>query len=267
MYSPNDFILIREGILKNHILNKLLIESFNSAYPVFSKPFPVGTSIIRLTGKSRSELAKKKEKLPNYIYATVQVKMSNPSFVIGYSYPGIPDVWGKVINWQSNNRIANLKFLSTLIFTTYPPVASHIDKIFSEIPKSLCLLLEQGYISRDFWKTSLSRSIKHTTGDINEEELNEYAERLKVKLLDVRIFNSILIDLLKKGKFEKEVPDVGKLTINKIDRGGTLCMAFIDYESDAFNSMIWEYPDLTPLAWESSDFMPGLRKLFNAQLR
>ncbi len=267
MYSPNDFILIREGILKNHILNRLLIESFHSTSSFYSEPFPVGTSIIRLTGKSRSELAKKKAKLPSYIYAEIQVKMTNPYFIIGYSYPGISDVWGKVITGKANNRVANLKFIATHIFTTYPPVASHTDKVFSEMPQSLAILLEQGHISRHFWKTSLARTIKHATGDINEEELNEYAERLKVKLLDTRIFNSILIDLLKKGKYEKEVPDVGKLTVNKIDRGGTLYMAFIDYESDAFNSMIWEYPDLTPLAWESSDFMPGLRKLFNAQLR
>ena len=267
MYSANDFILIREGILKNHILNKLLIESFNSTGPFYSEPFPVGTSIIRLTGKSRSELAKKKAKLPSYIYAEIQVKMTNPYFLVGYSYPGISDVWGKVITGKTNNRVANLKFIATHIFTTYPPVASHADKIFSEIPQSLCFLLEKGHISRRFWKTSLSRSIKHTTGDIDEEELNEYADRLKIKLLDMRIFNSILIDLLKKGKFEKEVPDVGTLTVNKINREGTLYMAFVDYESNTLSSMIWEYKDLNPLLWEDSDFMPGFRKLFNAQLR
>lgn len=267
MYSPNDFILIREGILKNHILNKLLIESFHAAGPFYSEPFPVETSIVRLTGKSRSELAKKKAKLPSYIYAEIQVKMTNPYFIIGYSYPGISDVWGKVITGKANNRVANLKFIATHIFTTYPPVASHTDKVFSEMPQSLALLLEQGHISRYFWKTSLSRSIKHTAGDINEEELNEYAERLKIKLLDTRIFNSILIDLLKKGKFEKEVPEVGNLTVNKINHDGTLYMAFVDYGNNSLSSMIWEYKDLNPLAWENSDFMPGLRRLFNFQLR
>ena len=267
MYSANDFILLRQSILKNHILNRLLIESFHSEYPVFSKPFPVGTSIVRLTGKSRSELAKKKEKLPSYIYATIQVKMAPPCFVIGYSYPGISDVWGKVITGKSNNRVANLKFLSTLIFTTYPPIASHTDKIFSEIPQSLCLLLEQGHISRYFWKTSVPRSIKPITGDINEDELNEYANRLKTRLLDTRIFNSILIGLLKTGKFEKEVPEVGRLTVNKINRDDTLCMGFVDYESNILNSMVWEYSDLNPLIWKDSDFMPGLRKLFDAQFR
>ena len=264
MYSASDFILIREGILKNYILNKLLSESLTASAP--SQAFPVCTSIVRLTGKSRSELAKKKEKLPNYIYATVQVKMANPCFTIGYSYPDIPDVWGNVITGKSN-KIANLKFLTTLIFTTYPPVASQIDKIFSEMPKSLALLLEKGHISRYFWKRSLSRTIKPSTGDIDEEELNEYAERLKVKLLDIRIFNSILIDLLKKGKFEKEIPEVGKLTVDILKPDNTLHMLFVEHESNNLTSVLLVYSGLNPHFWEDADFMPGLRKLFNAQLQ
>ena len=267
MYTANDFISIRASILKNHILNKLLIKSLESSSSAFSHAFPVGTSIVRLTGKSRAEMAKQKEKLPNYIYATILVKMANPHFTIGYSYPDIPDVWGNVITAKSTNVVANLKFLSTIIFTTYPPVASKEDKVFSDMPQSLCVLLEQDNISRYFWKRSLPRAIKSSGGDINEEELNEYGERLKIKLLDTRIFNSILIDLLKSGRFEKEVPEVGKLTVDKIRPLSTLHMGFADYASNNFSSMIWEYADLTPLTWENSDFMPELRKLFNAQLR
>ena len=261
MYKTNDFISLRTGILKNHILNKLLIANLKNRATLH-----VGNSLIRLAGKSRTELSKRSEKLPSFICASVIVKMNDPYFKIGHSYPNITDVWGNVITAKGGSVVADLKYMATVIYTTYQPVAYKIDNIFSEAPRSLSILLEREKISRYYWKRGLSHSIKIPDGDIDETELKEYFDRLTVKLLDLRIWNSILIELTKSKQFEKEIPEFGKLTAYTLSPS-EVHLVFVDYTNNNFTSMILEYADFTPLAWEKSDFMPGLRKLFNAQLR
>ena len=260
------------SILKNIILSKLLVGKL-----LGENFFLVSHSIVKLSKENRLILAKAKGTNENakYMLANIMVQMKDGICSIGYPFQ-TQFVSEDITIPARISVVKQLKFLTNVIFTHYPPLACKLDSIFSQLPPSLCLLLERNNISRSYWKRGLSHVIKNTEGNIDEKELDDYYKLLSLKLLDLRILNTILIGLLKDGFFKKET-DAGELTVTEalVDKEKIVQIIFSDHTTEKFYSAIFNYQDLSmssELTEEKTketlnEIFCSLRKIFNAQFR
>lgn len=263
--QTKDFLELRTLIIRNKVLNALLTAAmFTPNRPVF-----IGTSLIKLEGALRAYEKERKgpnARLPRYVMANIVVSLGT-TFSVGYLYNSSPIIWVKQVNRTGDTYIAALKNFTKIICETFSLNAAKSDKIFSRIPHSLTILLESQNISVNFWRIGSHKKISNVSPKfVDEAELKNYYKNLRSRLNDWRCFNLLLINRLKKGDFELDKPNVGKLTLSTTPLNNRLYISLASYTDDSRLSAIIPYDSLNPVDWERCNCeidIFTLRKLFS----
>lgn len=260
-YTAEDFLRLRTLILKNSVLNRLLIATLSKQ----ETPVLVGTSLTRLYGKKlREEIQESKgnyAKLPRFIMVNILVALNDEPATIMHSYKDFSPVIQKHTVATDPSYITYLRRLVAAIFNLYSLNASKADKIFSALPQSLSILLETNNISSNYWKTGFSKKLKKVSMDeIKEEELETYHNALRERLSAWRNFNLILIQIINENNFKFDDPEIGKVVVTQLSNN-QLLMYHYSYTTENFQSYILEYASLSPVSWEHpTDFLEILKK-------
>jgi len=262
-YRAEDFLTLRARILMNIVLNKLLTATLLDSH----SPIAVGSSLMHLDGKLKKMMNKgPKTKFPQYILADIIVTL-NTSVSIGYIYGDFPPVIKQNITRPGDNIIVCLKRISAYICQTYSLHAAKADKVFSDSPDSLRILLECEGISYNYWKTGFSKKLKGACpDDITPAELQNYRKVLENRLNDWRNFNKILIGLIKNGRFEISVPEFGSFTVEKAPLDTRMSCLFESAREITRILEVPHYKDFNPIDWEKANYAVDiftLRKLFH----
>lgn len=245
------FMDTRERIIKNSVLNKLLVAKLNSVY----SPIVIGKSLVNINQKGRRLLAEQKgckAKLPKFAMASIVTSLSFP-YQVGYSYSDIR-VWTSKLQRPRKGDIAILKSFASQICSIYHLNATSADKIFSKIPDSVIELLKQEGISSSYWRTGVKKEIKDLSQNtISKDEVNKYYSNLQRRLSDWRIFNSILIALVRNDSFKAETNE-GTLVVHKTPLDGIIRFEVRYTDHVETLSAIVPYSSLTPDDWDRLDY-------------
>ena len=265
-YKLQDFLALRTLIIHNSVLNPLLAASLSDN----QSPVIVGKALVKLEGKLRSQLkAERGPKLPKYIMADILVSIGKDA-KIGYSHLHFPPIWTSSLVTPNRGNISRLKSITQSVTKSYRINPAKADKIFTKLPPSLVNLLEENGMSSKYWYSGFSKTIKKSSSHrLNASELEKYYSALYRRLQDWRIFNKILISVIKKGFFEISNPDFGMLSVSRGCVGDDyLSISFVSYIDDTRQSAYLSCYNFTPTRWEvlnpSIDIFT-LRKLFSNQ--
>ena len=210
MIQVQDFLDIRERILKNSIYNLLLTAKLSKKSMVC-----VGKSLLQISPKLKAKL--KSTSRANFLMCNIFASTTPIYPRIGYSCGEPADItWTHYPKALSSGYIASLRSLSEEIFKAYQINASHQDKIFSNAPSSFFVFLEANKVSKNLWTVGFPKRIpKYVVFDNNETDITKYYNNLVIRNGDWAIFNSILISILKNDSFEVEKEGVGQLKVSK----------------------------------------------------
>jgi len=261
MNTVQEFLKIREQIIKNSIYNKLLAgklsKTKNSTVLVGHALLPVDTNL-----KKKLKPSSKAKFLMCEIYASIIYGF----FKIGYAYKDSAIFWVHCPTTKGNTYLSALKKLSEDIYNTYSLNASKQDKIFSSYPITFIDWLEQRKISGNLWTTGFSKALKPQGISFSETDCCSYYQKLLRRNRDWQIFNSLLITLIKHATYEAEKEDVGHLVVNPTLFDSRALVEFISYQDDFNNSELVHYEDFNPKSWEERGFnifLPSIRALFD----
>ena len=259
-YTFSNFLAVRDLIIQNSILNQILAAYLSDR----KEPIVVGKALKKLEGKLRNQVRKEKgDKLPNYIMADIVISLDK-ACKIGYSYEHYPTIWTSQREKPPFGNVTHMKAITNIIIQAYSFNAAHTDKIFSKLPKSLSNLLEINKISPNYWKTGFSKPIPKGTGKIVvQSELAEPYTILYRRLADWRIFNKILISIMKKGFVEMSNPKFGLLKVYHEPGKDQIRFYFNSYIDDSNFSVSVSCFDLTPERWEAQNYSIDIFTLRN----
>lgn len=247
-YTVNDFLNLRIRILRNSILNHLLVAVLSGN----KGPIKVGTSIIRLEGELKNQIiASKKENsnVPNFIKVDVEISLDTVPAVIQYSYKDFPPVCLRHNVTLEKSYTTYLRNLACKVCDLFSMNASKADKIFSALPKSLTLLLNSQKLSSYFWKSGIIRKASSTsTSDIDENELCAYYDNLRQRLSDWRNFNLLLINLISDKGLHIDKPRKGKMDVYALSDNQWLIACTL-FPNSEFYSYIINPENFSPVGW------------------
>lgn len=269
-YQANDFMALRATILKNSIFNSLLASRLTDGHP----PVKVGSAVINVEGQIEKLLMEergKDAKLPKFVMVDVVATTKTP-FTVGYSYKDSPTFGVKYLSTISPTlQVAALKEIARTIFSTYQIHSGKSDKIFSNPPKSLDILLECAGVSSNCWKAGFPKKRKRMErSEIRESELSGYYDELVSRLSDWRLFNTILIALNKEEEFSATNAANDQFIVQKTVLKNSALVNWHSCVDDRQVSFLLNYRDLKPSSWakywsKSSDIDPlALRSFFKA---
>ncbi len=253
-YQIESFTNIRSLILKNSILNALLVnELTESSLPVF-----VGSSLVKLSNDEKEFNIRKTGRTPNYamakIYACRGMGFKEPYFKVGYSFHESTITWKTDIHKKIGNYIAYLKELSDKIYRLFSICAVKSDNIFSNIPASFVNYAETSGMSINYWKQGFSKKIKNVSQEIDSYEIKKYLTLLVSRLNDWRIFNYLLTLLIKNTTFELEKENVGKIAVSKIIPQKNVRLTFYSYVDYYQRTIDVPLQKLNPIEWERANY-------------
>lgn len=209
MATLNDFTEIRELILKNAIYNRILIARLSKA-----PTFQVASTLLILRNETKEELKKDvhKNRLPTYALYNIIVKFNNyTNFSVGVEFPNHTVIWD-----YPNVTLKSYKELANFIYSKYSINPAKSDKIFSAINYDTKMFLVSNDYSYRFWYQGFSkknRKIGKIEFDIAKVE--EYLGILIRRNIEYRAFNTILLNLLKYGRYYSKKVGFGFIDISR----------------------------------------------------
>ncbi|MBP3284570.1 MAG: hypothetical protein J6M02_03630 [Clostridia bacterium] len=207
--TVNSFVELRENIIKNDILNKLLLatlsrlKSSDTIFVGITRLPPVTETVKRLKEQCKSFTA------TSLLY-DILVKNELYYSYIGIRYPGHPIIWGSGIFLKNMGDIAKLKLITKKIFQSYPIQSNEKLK---QYPPEFKEFLESSQNSIQAWESgSIKLGPESSVKSVNAV-VQEYQKQLNDLLSDYRILNRLLIQLLKHYKHYNFISDYETLTI------------------------------------------------------
>ena len=209
MTTLTEFTEIRDLILKNSLYNRILVAKLSNA-----SDFTVASTLLKLKTETKEELKKdvKRERLPTYALYSIIVKFNgNNNYSIGVQFPSHSVIWD-----FPNITLSNHKKLAEFIYTKYSLNPAKSDKIFSAIPNdSKTFLVANDYSSR-FWYQGFSKKLKKPDDlTFDTTKVEKYLVELKRRNSEYRMFNTMLLGMLKTGRYEKKQPAFGSIVVSK----------------------------------------------------
>lgn len=261
-FNVKDFLNLRTRILRNSVLNHLLIGYLYGT----KEPIDVGTSIIRLEGRLRNQVRKSKgdnAKLPSFIKADIKVSLSSVPAEIMHCYQDFPPFYVKHNVALGKSYLSYLRLLSCKVCDLYSMNAAKADPIFSELPNSLAILLNSNHISTHFWKSGCrKRNSQEFLGEVDSCELESYHKALRQRLSDWRNFNYLLIKLISEKKFKIENSEKGQMIATCCMPEQQVHLFCSQADTSRFFSYIVDYHNLSPAAWDyEKDNLPEFLKV------
>jgi len=195
-YSIRDLVLLRDNIVKNNILNTILIATLTRLNT--TEPITVGTTYLPIE-KDTEDCFKKNESPSFASHLLYDVIVQNTPYRchIGLRYAGHPIIW-KVHNWEKSFKEAGkIKRAVQKILELYP-IQNH--SILPKSPPEFEAFLKEFQITMEIWENGNPINIETTETILINNNVQEYFEKLEQLLSDYRILNHLLIQLLKYAK-------------------------------------------------------------------
>ncbi len=247
MATLNDFTEIRELILKNSIYNRILIARLSNY-----SSFTVASTLLTLRNETKEELKKDvhRKRLPTYALYNIVVKLNNSrNFSIGVEFPTHTIIWD-----YPNLNLKNYKELANFIYNKYSINPAKSDKIFSAIPYDMkCFLVINDYSYRFWYQGFSKKKRKVTEAQFDISKVDEYLGMLKRRNIEYRVFNTILLSLLKHGEYHNQKSGFGIVNIHPTSFKNKVYVEF-DSELDfRIYSNIFPISVFSPTLWNTYD--------------
>lgn len=245
MATLTEFTEIRELILKNSIYNRILVAKLSNA-PTFT----VASTLLTLKSETKEELRKdvNRERLPTYALYNIIIRFnSTNNYSIGLEFPTHPIIWD-----YPNITLKSLKELAGFIYAKYSVNPAKSDKIFSAIPNDAKTFLVSNDYSSRFWYQGFSKKLKKSDNlTFDNAKVEKYLLELKRRNAEYRMFNTMLLGMLKVGRYEKRQPEFGSISIKKSTIDSNFYVTF-DSELDfRMYSSLFPISVFSPTLWDT----------------
>ena len=223
MATLTELTEIRELILKNSIYNRILVAKLSN-----TPNYTVASTLLKLKTETKEELKKdvNRKRLPTYALYSIIVKFNEVgNYSIGLQFPAHP-----VICDYPSISLGSLRKLAEFIYAKYSINPAKSDKIFSAIPSDAkTFLVSNNYPSR-FWYQGFSKKLQSPDTPIfDNTKVDRYLEELRRRNSEYRMFNTILLSMLKVGRYEKKQPAFGSITVSNTT---TESKFYVTFESE-----------------------------------
>lgn len=259
MATLTEFTEIRELILKNSIYNRILIAKLSSC-----SEFYVASTLLKLKDETKQELSKdiKRKKFPTYALYDIVVKFHDyGNFGIGLRFPSHPIIWE-----YPSIPLKNLKELSKFVYEKYSVNPAKCDKIFSSLSHDTKLFFENNNYSSRFWHQGFSKKVSESEDiPIDIATINKYLDDLRKRNSEYRMFNTILLSMLKIGQYSKNQPGFGSIAVTDSIMEGKFYVIFNSYLDYRIYSELFPISAFSPSMWDTfeSDIDKNILMLIN----
>lgn len=245
-YRAQDFRHLRTQLLWSIVFNRLLIATLSET----KGPIDIGTSIIWISKELKGQVYKSLGKTSDFILANVSVSLDSVPAVIQHSYKDLPTFPARHNVTLKDSYIQYLQDLAVQVCKSYSLNASHLDKIFSDVPENFGALLATHNLTTKWWKSGIKGKIpKNLPQASDEQAFKEYHTALRQRLSSWKNFNNILMKLITEKKF-KIINPSGTITISSASNHQVLIVSYLN-STNQFYSHIVDYQNLSPTTWQS----------------
>lgn len=256
-----EFVGLREHIIKNHVLNTLLIANISNAHSL--KPITVATILLPITQQTK-EFAKTSNKKPlsDTLLYDVVVQITPYKVHVGLRYAEHPIIWNESVFDQNYREFAKLKIATQKVVEHYP-ISN--KEIFPTPPKTFKDFVESNNVSFESWQNGEKINVSTATIASDDIEIDQYFETLNILSQEYQTLDHFLIILSKNYQRITLTLDQESLKIMPSAMNNSILISY-QMSNEKIAEIIY-ISELTPLKYFSSKIPLTLLKRFMDDIR